>query len=153
MVKCDYLTYDQSQSCAGCTGWRCYAFGRKKKVSDTTVCMEEEEWIECPRYVKAVEPEKIEPIPVVKAKGIGVIGQPKTAVFKDPTRPKPNTLPADCPYLGPIPKGKTACCGIWCYATDGPLRTGTTCHSRPSWQECKRLFEAHRKGVKPVASS
>ena len=153
MVKCPYLVYEQSQSCVACTGWRCVSLGRKKKISDNSVCMDEAEWIDCVRYVESTAPEKVEPIPIVKASGIGVIGQPKTVVVKDPTRPKAPVPSADCPYLGPVPEGEVACCGMWCYSTYGPIRTGTTCQSRPSWQECKHVFSAHRRGVKPPASS
>ena len=158
MVKCPYLKYDQSPSCVACTGWRCYAFGRKKKVSDTSVFMDEDEWLECPRYVDATAPKEVDPIPVVKASGIGVIGAPGSATkvaprVRAPTRPKAPVISGDCPYLGPVPMGETACCGMWCYSTYGPVRTGTTCQSPPSWRECKHVFSAHRRGVKPPAGS
>jgi len=63
MVNCPYLIYEASH-CAACTGWACNAFGRKKRLTDISMCQDNEEWLECTRYttktgtVKEPEPEE-----------------------------------------------------------------------------------------------
>ena len=154
MVNCPYLRHETSH-CSGCTGWHCYAFGRKKKLSDQAMCIDDAEWPECPRYRKKVESTKKapDPIPTVQFRGIGVVSPPgvKRVTHRRPAPPPPP--PDDCPYLGPVPAGETACCGLWCYATNGPVRTGTTCQSPASWRECREMFAASRRRVKPYAGS
>lgn len=147
-MNCPYLHYEASH-CAGCTGWHCYVFGRKKRLSDTSMCANEDEWVECPRYLKKVAPTDPDGIPTVQLRGIGVLGAPRVRGAPRMRRPP---LPADdCPYLGPVPTGEKACCGYWCYSTGGPIRSVKACHSRPSWRECKFLFQGQRRKVKPYA--
>ena len=65
MVNCPYLIYEASH-CASCTGWSCNVFGRKKRLSDTSMCIVNEEWIECPRYLQKVPAAKVsDPIPTI----------------------------------------------------------------------------------------
>lgn len=147
MVNCPYLIYEASH-CAGCTGWACQAFGRKKRLSDTSMCVVNEEWLECPRYTAKIEKvtKSPDPIPVVKLdEGIGVVSLPgkkipeSVAVERAALAPPPGE---DCPYLGPVPLGEVACCGFWCHANNTPIRTTTACKSPPTWRECPRSFRA-----------
>lgn len=144
MVNCPYLIYEASH-CAACTGWSCTAFGRKKRLSDTSMCTVNEEWIECPRYTTKIGTVKEpEPIPVVSVKGIGVLSPPgkipeSVARSRAASAPPPGE---DCPYLGPVPVGEVACCGFWCHASDTPIRTTTACTSPPTWRECPESFKA-----------
>jgi hypothetical protein len=138
MANCPYLKLEQSH-CAGCTGWRCLAFGRKKKISDPSTCQNEEEWDECPRYVDAT----------TKPSGIGVLGMPR---LTPRVTPLPPPQAPQCEYLG-IPPGGEACCFMWCYGGNVPLRTTKTCHSPSSMTECRYFIKASRAGVKPYASA
>lgn len=181
MVNCPYLTYDPSH-CAACTGWFCVVFGQKKRLTDTAMCVNKEDWLTCTRYTKKIgtakepepEPEEEiielppteevtsitgvdmetikvsvepEPTPTVKLTGIGVLSPPGTS-RKTVKRPAARPLPRDdCPYLGPVPAGKVACCGFWCHANDSPIRTTTACTSPPTWRECRLYVKASRRGV------
>lgn len=145
MVNCPYLTFDKSH-CAGCHGWRCTAFGRKKKLSDVSVCQSEEEWGACPRFLDAS---------TTRPSGIGVLGIGISRSVSDISRqrvvviPQPQAL--SCEYLG-IPPGGEACCFQWCYAGNRPVRSTKTCFSPPSRAECKHFVKAKREGVKSYAN-
>lgn len=158
MVNCPYLIYEPS-SCVACTGWVCQAFGRKKRLSDTSVCVDEEQWVECPRYLQKVTPVKepeseeevIELPPTEEVTSTQTIGETITVTAEPESVEVQAPLPApstDCPYLGPVPAGKEACCGFWCYAYDSPIRTTTACNSPPTWRECKGFMKAASRGVK-----
>jgi len=138
-MGCPYLRFDESH-CAGCRGWRCIAFGRKKKLSDISICQNEEEWSECPRYLDAT---------VAKPSGIGSLGMPGSTVVASVPRATPLPAPhaIGCKYLGPPPGG--ACCYKWCYAGSVPLRTTKICLSPPSRAECKYYVDGIRRRLKP----
>ena len=147
MVHCPYLLKVASH-CAGCQGWFCTSAGSKKKLSDPSMCKNEEEWSECPRYISKNQPSAVSSTPQ------------KSESKQESTKPQLPTTPitvskprTTCPYLGPIPPNKTGCCGVWCYAKDFPLRSAKHCRSRPSWQECRFRLEADRKGVKTYTGS
>jgi len=63
MVNCPYLTYEPSH-CTACTGWFCNVFGKRKKLTDTAMCVNNEDWLVCTRYttkvgtIKEPEPEE-----------------------------------------------------------------------------------------------
>jgi len=165
MVNCPYLTYEPSH-CTACTGWFCNVFGRRKKLTDTSICTDNEEWLECTRYKTPigtvtepepeleVEEEVIELPPTEEAttftafiggdvETIEVVFEPETVEAAQPP-PRPSN---DCPYLGPVPADKVACCGFWCYADDSPIRTTTACTSPPTWRECRPRVKASRREV------
>jgi len=137
MASCPYLKLEQSH-CAGCQGYRCLAFGRKKKVSDSDLetCKVESEWEECPRYLDAT---------ATKPSGIGVLGTPR---LTPRVTPLPPPQPTGCVYLG-VTSGETCCSNMWCYANNMPLRTTKTCYSPSSTAECRYFVKASRAGVKP----
>jgi len=146
IMGCPYLRYDESH-CAGCRGWYCAAFGRKKKMSDISICQSEEEWLECPRYMDASSG---------KSSGIGVLGAPKPKVIIERVSranpiPTPN-LPPGCEYMG-IPPGGPACCFVWCYADNRAIRSTKICRHKPSKSECRYFIQAKRRGVKPYNAS
>ena len=146
MVNCPYLIYETSH-CAGCTGWSCNAFGRKKRLSDTSMCVLNEEWLECPRYTKKIgSVTKVDPIPVVKLRGIGVVsppGEKRESVKTVASIPLPGD---DCPYLAPDPPGATCCSGFHCRAANVSLRAFKICKV-PPYHECQRYQKAVRQGV------
>lgn len=166
MVNCPYLTYDPSH-CAACTGWFCVVFGQKKRLTDTAMCINNEDWLTCTRYTRKIgtakepEPEtkeevielppteEVTTITGVDMETIRVVVEPEPIEARVPT-PAPSS---DCPNLGPVPAGKVACCGFWCHANDSPIRTTTACTSPPTWRECRRYVKASRQGVKTVAGS
>ena len=135
-MSCPYLSYDESH-CAGCRGWRCIAFGRKKKLSDVSICQNDEEWPECPRYLEAAG----------GSSGIGVLGMP--GVPRSESLPLPQVLP--CIYLG-MPDGG-GCCHKWCIAGNVAVRSTKVCNSPPSRAECKYYIQGRRRGVKPYNAS
>jgi len=65
MVNCPYLIYEASH-CAACTGWFCVVFGRKKKLTDISMCKVNAEWLDCTRYTTKIgtakEPEPEEEV-------------------------------------------------------------------------------------------
>lgn len=156
MVNCEFLYHEIKKTCKGCRGWFCTSTSRNKKLSDTSICTDEEKWPECPRYL-SVYPKQVEESedaltetvdlpPTEEVVSTQTIGETIT-VAVEPTPPVAPP-PTDCPYLGPIPEGRYGCCGYWCYAYDEPLRSSKRCMSRPSWRECRRKFKAERAGVK-----
>jgi len=177
MTRCEFLIYEESKSCVNCTGWFCISKGRKKKVGDTTMCNNEELWRECTRYLQAY-PKPEEPLEEIMEitstedfdeytalidelleDELDIIyteidEEAELAVGLDfhPSIPKPRPPRVNCPYLGPPPTGVTTCCGLYCYAENTPVRTGTTCRSRPSWLECIKRLRAVKRGV-PYADS
>ena len=136
-MSCPYLRYDESH-CAGCRGWYCAAFGRKKKLSDTVVCQDGEEWPECPRYIDTIG---------AKPVGIGVLGMPRSTAVAPP--PPSQALP--CIYLG-MPEGG-GCCHQWCVAGNVAVRSTKVCNSPPSRDECKYYIQGIRRGVKQYTNS
>ena len=148
MVNCPYLIYETSH-CAACTGWSCNAFGRKKRLSDTSMCVVNEEWLECPRYTTKIGTVKEPaPIPIVSVKGIGVLSPPgkipeSVARARATSAPPPGE---DCPYLEADPVGATCCSGFHCRAINAPLRSYKICRS-PPFHECQRYQKAVRLGV------
>ena len=58
MVDCEFLYHEVKKTCTNCRGWFCLSRGSRKKLLDTAMCIDEEAWIECPRYLEAhPEPE------------------------------------------------------------------------------------------------
>ena len=162
MTRCEFLRHERSKSCANCTGWYCVIKGSKVKVGDTSICNTYKLRNLCARYVK-VYPEQ-EPLPPAKPKRVkkGItpisLGSPRVAKPK-PDRPAAVVAPVViapvnplCPYLGAPPPGVRTCCGMYCYADNVALRTGSQCKSRPSWRECVRRMKAVKRGT-PYAGS
>lgn len=180
MTRCEFLVREVSKSCTTCTGWFCVAKGRKKKVGDTTICNNDEQWSICTRYLQVYPEQK--PLPPTEpeskleqeleiftsisdeatwteidlttsdstysmAPSINWLNQ-----IEEPEPPKPRLPRVNCPYLGSPPTGVVTCCGMYCYADNEALRTGTQCTSRPSWLECVKRIRAVNRGV-PYASS
>lgn len=162
MTRCEFLVNEVSSSCTSCTGWFCMAKGRKKKVGDTTICNNDELWSTCTRYLQ-VYPEQ-EPLPPPEPKPELEIEEisstetfdeytlPVDEVLEDeitdiPEPPKPRIPRILCPYVGAPPPGVKTCCGLYCYAVNEPVRTGTQCKSRPSWLECVKRVQAVNRGV------
>ena len=131
---CPYLRFDESH-CAGCQGWRCYAFGRKKKISDPSMCQNEEEWDECPRYVDAA----------TKSSGIGALGMPR---LTPKVTPLPPPQPIGCEYMS-VSSSRGCCSNMWCDAGNMMLRSTKKCYSPSTVLECKLYVKAKREGVKP----
>lgn len=175
MVNCPYLNYEPPE-CAGCTGWVCDAFGKKKRLTHTSICVDDEQWPECTRYLRnpppveepEVEEEVLELPPTeevtsitgvdmetievsVEPQEIGALslpGRPRESVKKAVPKAPPPIPSTDCPYLGPVPPGEKGCCGKWCYAINVALRAFKICKSPPSWRVCQRRVKADRQGVK-----
>jgi len=158
MTRCEFLIYEQSKSCSGCTGWFCVVKGRKKKVGDAAICNDEELWSECTRYLQVYpKPPDLEIEPIVEFSSTETFDEPlylEDVLLEDeitdipkPTPPKPKPLLQTCLYLGPPPPGVHTCCGLYCYAENISVRTGTTCTSRPSWLECIKRLRAVKRGV------
>ncbi len=166
MVNCSYLTYEPSH-CTACTGWFCNVFGKRKKLTDTSMCVNKEDWLICTRYTKVnpvkeseVEEEVIElPLTeeVITSTGVDMETS-KVSVEPEPV-PEPEPEPvqvwvppppptSDCPYLGPVPVDAVACCGFWCHASNTAIRTTTACTSPPSWRECKKYVLGPNLGGK-----
>jgi len=155
MASCPYLLYEPSD-CVKCIHWFCTSTSRRKKLSDTSMCVDEEEWIECPRYLKEVEvTEELEPEPeeevieLPPTEEVTAISGGDLETFKVTIEPEPvevqvppPTPSRDCPYFGPIPAGKKSSSGFWCHAKNVPLRSYKICQSPPSWRSCQR-----RQGV------
>lgn len=157
MTDCEFLLNETKKTCAGCRGWFCTSKGSRKKLLDTAICTDEEEWSECPRYLEvyptpAKESEEVielpptEPVTTFTGVDTEMI---EVTVEPEPIQAQPPPVPStDCPYLGPVPAGEYGCCGYWCYAKADPLRSVKRCKSRPSWRECRRKYDAERAGVK-----
>lgn len=169
MTDCEFLLHVVKKTCAGCRGWFCTSKGSKKRLLDTAICTDEEEWLECPRYLEAhpelveevIELPPTEPVTTISGEDVEMI---EVTVEPEPILPRvgekiigpieltlpivPQPPPTDCPYLGPVPDGKYGCCGYWCNAKDEPLRVVKICKSRPSWRECMRRYKAEKRGVK-----
>ncbi len=129
MVDCPYLDFKAS-SCRGCSGFFCTAKGRRKKLSDTSMCRDEREWVECPRY-------------------LGTLGAAERALLTTPEEHKAHVAAARasvrCPYRGPRPDGQ--CCGEHCYAVGAYLKLPhKTCKS--GWLDCGRYWEGFDKKMK-----
>ena len=162
MTRCKFLKHEKSKSCTSCTGWFCIIKGSKVKVGDTSICNTYELRTLCPRYIRMYPEKEVLPAaePIIEKKGIQPmsLGSPRVAKPK-PTRPATIVAPIVitpvdplCPYLGAPPPGVRTCCGMYCYADNRPLRTGTQCKSRPTWRECVRRLKALKRGV-PHAGS
>lgn len=138
MVNCPYLIYEPSH-CAACTGWYCKVFGRNKKLSDTSMCVVTEEWLDCPRYTAKVGVAK-EPEPTEEETDqiVDEAVDPRTYI--------PPPVSTDCPYLGPAPTGEPCCSNFWCLAISVPLRAYKIC-KQPPFHECQRYQRAVKYGV------
>lgn len=132
MVDCPYLSFKASH-CRGCSGFFCTAKGRKKKISDPSMCKDEEERIECPRYLATLSPTELAAL--VEA----VTTLEKHEVIVAQVKPK------KCPYLGPRPDGQ--CCGLWCYGINKYLKLPhKTCG--PGWLDCGRYWKGFENKMK-----
>jgi len=176
MTRCEFLIYERSKSCSGCTGWFCVAKGRKKKVGDTTICNNDELWGECTRYLQ-VYPKPPEPEPIIDVIEEHILDdddvtwtptdedtpEPIYSIAPsinflapieepEPEPPKPESTRTLCPYVGSPPPGVQTCCGLYCYADNTVLRTGSQCKSYPTWRECVRRMRAVKRGI-PYAGS
>jgi len=139
MTNCPYIIFDQSH-CAGCHGWRCTAFGRKKKLSDVSVCQAEEEWVVCPRYLATT---------TAKPSGIGVLGMPGSttsgaAPLAVPAPPPPAT---GCEFMS-VAGSRGCCSNMWCDAGNMMLRSTKKCYSPSTMAECRLYVKAKRKEAK-----
>jgi len=159
MVDCEFLLHETKKTCTSCRGWFCTSRGSRKKLLDTAICTDEEEWIECPRYLEAhpkPEPEKeiIELPPTEEVTTISGVDVETLTVTVEPLTVQltPPSPPTDCPYLGSVPSGCRGCGNYWCYAKDEPLRVVKRCKSRPSWRECMRRLKAEKKGIKHASA-
>jgi len=131
VADCPYLNFEASH-CRACSGFFCTAAGRKKKISDPSMC--KEEWVECPRYLVTLSPSER-----VTLAETGTF----TKKLKVPITPR--VTMKMCPYLGPRPDG--GCCGMWCFAVNARARLPRrTCG--PSWLGCKRYMKGFENKVK-----
>jgi len=138
MADCPYLNFEASH-CRACSGFYCTAAGRKKKLSDPSMCKTEEEWIECPRYV-VIQGER-----AVRVKTRTLKNTVKTTPKKYEAHMAAVKVRGWCPYLGPRPDGK--CCGKWCYAINVYLKLPhKTCG--PGWLKCGRYWSGFENKVK-----
>ena len=133
MADCPYLLFEASH-CRACSGFFCTAAGRKKKISNPSMCKDEEEWIECPRYLATLSPSE------------------RAALAEAGTTTKKLRVPIatpitvkKCPYLGPRPDG--GCCGMWCYGINKYLKLShKTCG--PGWLNCGRYWQGFENKMK-----
>ena len=128
MANCPYLIWKDSKGCVNCLGWRCTA-GREKKLTDVSMCQNEDEWIECPKYLSK-QPEA-ETTTLSNAIPSDVI------TFKVEV---PAQL-ATCPYLGDILDA--GCCSATCHAK-GVRVAIRKCRD---WENCTRYLIAKLSGI------
>ena len=148
MTKCIYLSYETSRSCASCTGYFCIAAYPKKKLSDISMCVDDEAWDVCGRYTERRKLEDARGASPPISRGIGVLGAPQ----RTPTpAPLPPPQVPTCEYLGP--SQEKCCSGSWCYAKYEPLRSIKVCNSPPSYRECVGRTTAHKRKVKPYTNT
>jgi len=159
MSECSYLKYKAS-SCASCTGYVCQAYGREKKLSDTTQC--KSDYVECPRYIdtlpktpeKSVEPKtfetsNVEPVETVilniTPDASTQTQPPKQRFIKSPCGCGEDTRLSDCPYQTTnVPEGRKSCTGIWCYVSNKSVRVPKGCWN---YQICTDYLMSKYKGV------
>jgi len=132
--QCPYLIYKVSKSCVNCTGYRCTSAGREKKVDESQLetCRNEDEYINCVRYIAAKTPPTTPDLETAPAPtGIGGVLREKTATAAPPPAAKtgapcgcghPDVRQSDCPYQGPPPEGEKSCLGLWCYGNNRNIR-------------------------------
>ncbi len=139
MTNCTHLIFEQSH-CVGCHGYRCIAFGRKKKLSDVSVCRDGEEWVVCPRYLAAA---------TAKPSGIGVLGMPGSTTDVAAPRVIPVSSPqmVGCEYMS-VSSSSGCCSNMWCDVGNMVLRSTKKCYSPSTVLECKHYVKAKREGVK-----
>jgi hypothetical protein len=123
MTSCSYLIYKESKSCTGCSGFRCTAGSREKKLSDVSACQNEEEWRECVKYL-SLQP-----------------NAEATAATEATTAPEAPAPPTVCPYLGDIPL--EGCCSATCYVK-GVRVAIRKCRN---WEACTRYLIAKLSGT------
>ena len=129
MVNCPYLKWSESKGCVNCLGWRCTAGSREKKLSDVSMCQNESEWIECPKYLS--KQPQAESFTVSNAIPSEVI----TFNIEVPVSP------TTCPYLGEIPP--EGCCSATCHAK-GVRVAVRKCRD---WEMCTRYLIAKFSGI------
>ena len=137
MVNCQYLIWKAPTGCVNCSGWRCTAGSREKKLSDVSVCQNEEAWRECAKYLSLQ--------PNAEAT---TLSTPTT--FEElalPTAPEAPAPPTVCPYFGDIPL--EGCCSATCYAK-GVRVAIRKCRN---WEMCTRYLAAKFQGVPFYAGS
>ena len=84
--QCPYLIYKVSKSCVNCTGYRCTSAGREKKVDESQLetCRNEDEYINCVRYI-AAKPPPTTPVPEIAG------GMENLTVVIEPLSTTPDT--------------------------------------------------------------
>lgn len=135
VTDCPYLIYKEPKGCVNCLGWRCTA-GREKKLSDVSVCQNEEAWRECAKYL-SLQPNAAELI----------ISTPMNAewINLDNATPAPiitiTATPQACPYLEPTIGNE--CCSAACHAKGIRVAPRKNCRS---FEQCTRYLAAKLAG-------
>ena len=135
MSDCPYLIFRESKSCTSCTGFKCLAYGREKKLSDTSIC--KGDYNECQRYVDAEKTRLIAPASasvesteekLVDPTSPTVVELPKPVFVKNPCGCGEDIRLSNCPYQSTkLPEGKQSCTGVWCYANNKSVRVPKNC--------------------------
>jgi len=147
--ECPYLLFNQSLSCASCTGYYCTCYGRRKKLSDTELC--KGEYWECPRYIDVAgveepfeeEAEALE-ASVEESVEASVAEEEAETQGEQPCGCSGGGEPSSCPYQGEPPAGAHSSTGLWCYARGKPIRVAKTCLN---YRECTVYLMSKYMGV------
>ena len=152
MSECPYLSFSESKSCANCTGYRCVAYGRAKKLTDVALC--KEGYRECPRYVDAAGVKVEEPKVFTTNTGnfdtttvkVEVPPPPQVkAYIKSPCGCGEEIRLSNCPYQSTNPPpGMKPCTGVWCHANNKSVRVPKNCWN---FQICTVYLMSKFKGV------
>lgn len=158
MSECPYLKFSESKSCVNCTGYRCVAYGREKKLSDTTQC--KSNYMECLRYIDIMgvkeKPMNIPTISPETAKellenseagdiSITPLQFTKPVFIRNPCGCGEDVRLSLCPYQSTtLPEGKSSCTGVWCYANNKSIRVPKNCWN---YSICTVYLMSKFKGV------
>ena len=132
VTDCPYLIHKDSKGCTNCSGWRCTA-GREKKLSDVSVCRNEEAWRECAKYL-SLQPNAAELIASTPATSEWILGDATPA-------PVITIAATPCPYLETTPGNE--CCSATCHAKGVRVAPRKNCRS-PG--QCTRYLAAKLAG-------
>jgi hypothetical protein len=135
-LNCPYLKY-LTKTCNACSGYYCTSKGKEKKVpKPEDLCMNEDDWVECVRYVETLGD-------IIEAAELGNDFTVKLPEAEIPVFPKDDVellieiagaeKTRICPYQGPTPVGRASCTGVHCYAEDKCVRVLKNCRN---WTIC-----------------
>ena len=145
MKNCPYLIFKEPTGCVDCSGFRCTAGSREKKLSDVSICQNEEAWRECAKYL-SLQPNAAELIistPIISE--WTPLESTTTIVHGNNATPAPvitiTATSQTCPYLEPTPGNE--CCSATCHAKEIRVVPRKNCRSP---EQCTRYLAAKLAG-------